>query len=210
MSVTTRLDNDHEVVIKLSSEHTPSPNSSLIFPTITNFSSSNSSPSSTCFSLGHMPTVRFAPLPSPDPNRKRSNLPLGMAARSRRRRPTREGRQQGRPLWTYDPAAEDPLIKDPLVTLGKFVKSASRNLWRRVRERNGLVDQAEPIQHDAVLDIKPRNGHEQLVEVVPAHRQAVISEVGTHFERPALDDNNLKWRWRRTTGSTMPSAPGLH
>ncbi|KAG1723702.1 hypothetical protein EDB19DRAFT_1610003, partial [Suillus lakei] len=138
MSIATRLDEAHEVAIlaaKLSSEHTPSPNSSWIFPTITNSNSSNPSRSSTCFSLGHVPTVKFAPLPSPDPNRRRSNLPLGVAARSRRRRPAREGRgQQGRSVWTNDPAA-DPLLEDPLITLGKFVKSATKSLWRRVRER---------------------------------------------------------------------------
>jgi hypothetical protein len=194
MSIATRLDDAHEVATKLSSEQ--------------NFNLSNRSHSSTCFSLRHIPTVRFAPLPSPDHNRRRSNLPLGVAARSRRRRPAREGRQQGRSLWTNDPAA-DPLLEDPLVTLGKFVKSATKSLWRRVRERNGLVDQVEPIQHDVVLDIRPMDGQEQLVEVMPEHRQAVVSEVGACAERPAID-NALKSRWRRSTGSTMPSGPGLH
>ncbi|KAG2146223.1 hypothetical protein DEU56DRAFT_703338, partial [Suillus clintonianus] len=105
---------------------------SLTFPTITNSNSSNPSRSSTCFSLGHIPTVKFAPLPSPEHTGRRSTLPLGVVARSRRRRPAREGRQQGRTLW--DPAA-DPLLEDPLITLGKFVKSATKSLWRRVRER---------------------------------------------------------------------------
>ncbi|KAG2150738.1 uncharacterized protein EDB93DRAFT_1141921 [Suillus bovinus] len=213
MSISKRLDNAHEVVTKLSSdlEHTPSPVSSLILPTITNLNSSNPSRSSTCFSLGHMPTVKFAPLPLTDPSRRRSNLPLGVAARSRRRRPAREGRQQGRSLWTSDPPP-DPLFEDPFITLGKFVKSATKNLWRRVRERNGLVDQVEPIQHDVVIDIRPMDNQEQLVEVMPEHRQVVISEMGTRAERPVLDviDNNLKWRRRRTTGSTMPSSPGLY
>lgn len=207
MSIATRLDDAHEVATKLSSEHTPSPASSSIFPS-TNFISSNPSRSSTCFSLGHIPTVRFAPLPSPDPNRRRSNLPLGVAARSRRRRPTREGRQQVQSLWTSDPAA-DPLLEDPLITLGKFVKSATKSLWRRVRERNGLVDHVEPaIQHDVVLDIRPMDDQEQLME----HKQAVVSDNGVRGERPALNniDDNLKWRWRRSTGSIMPSGPGLH
>lgn len=209
MSVAARLDDTHEVATKLSSEHTPSPDSesSLIFPIITNFNPSNPSHSTcTCFSLGRVPTVRFAPLPSPDPNRKRSKLPLGVAARSRRRRPARESRQQGRSLWTSDPAA-DPLLEDPLVTLGKFVKSTTRNLWRRVRERNGLMNQVEPIQHDVVLDIRPMDGQEQLVEVMPEHRPRVASEKGSNNI-----DNNLKWprRWRRSTGSTVPSGPGLH
>ncbi|KAG1858065.1 hypothetical protein DFJ58DRAFT_635208, partial [Suillus subalutaceus] len=136
MSIAARLDDAHEVATKLSSEHTPSPDSesSLIFPTITNFNSSNPSHSTcTCFSLGHVPSVRFAPLPPPDPNRKRSKLPLGVAARSRRRRPARDARQ-GRSSWTSDPAA-DPLLEDPLITLGKFVKNTTKSLWRRVRER---------------------------------------------------------------------------
>ncbi|KAG2743653.1 hypothetical protein P692DRAFT_20850430 [Suillus brevipes Sb2] len=181
MSIATRLDDAHKVATKLSSEHL-----------------SNASHSSTCFSLGHIPTVRFAPLPSPDHNRRRSNLPLGVAARSRRRRSARESRQS---LWASDPAA-DPLLEDPFVTLGKFVKSATKSLWRRVRERNGLVDQVEPIQHDVVLDIRPMGGQEQLVE---EHRP----EMGACAKRPAID-NDLKSRWRRSTGSTMPSGPGLH
>lgn len=189
MSIATRLDDAHEVATKLSSEQ--------------NFNSSTPSHSSTCFSLGHIPTVRFAPLPSPDHNRRRSNLPLGVAARSRRRRSARESRQQGRSLWTNDPAA-DPLLEDPFVTLGKFVKSATKNLWRRVRERNGLVEQVEPIQHDVVLDIRPMDGQEQLVDAMPEQRQAVEMA-----ERPMID-NDLKSRWRRSTGSTMPSGPGLH
>lgn len=136
-------------------------------------------------------------------------MPLGVAARSRRRRPAREGRgQQGRSVWTNDPAA-DPLLEDPLITLGKFVKSATKSLWRRVRERNGLVDQVEPMQHDDVLDIRPMDGQEQRVEVI--HRQTTVSEKSARAERPALNtiDTNLKWRWRRSTG-TMPSGPGLH
>ncbi|KAG1762661.1 hypothetical protein EDD22DRAFT_890778 [Suillus occidentalis] len=189
MSIATRTDDAHEVATKLSSEQ--------------NFNSSTPSHSSTCFSLGHIPTVRFAPLPSPDHNRRRSNLPLGVAARSRRRRSARESRQQGRSLWTNDPAA-DPLLEDPFVTLGKFVKSATKNLWRRVRERNGLVEQVEPLQHDVVLDIRPMDGQEQLVDAVSEQRQAVEMA-----ERPMID-NDLKSRWRRSTGSTMPSGPGLH
>lgn len=115
-------------------------------------------------------------------------------------------------MWTNDPAA-DPLLEDPLITLGKFVKSATKSLWRRVRERNGLVDQVEPyMQHDDVLDIRPmdsQTGEEQRVEAM--HRQAAVSEKGARAERPALNsiDTNLKWRWRRSTG-TMPSGPGLH
>ncbi|KAG2363411.1 hypothetical protein BDR07DRAFT_1460297 [Suillus spraguei] len=192
MSITTRLEDDHEVATtKLSSEHhdTPSPNPSSIFLTIPNSNSSSPSHSS----LGHIPTVKFAPLPSPDPNRKRSTLPLGVAARSRRRHPAREGRQQGRPLWNYDPAA-DPLLEDPLVTFGKFVKSTTKSLWRRVRERNELMNQVEPVQHDQddVLDIGPTTGQEQLVEVLPKHRQAVVSQKG---------GAECQWRWRRSTGS---------
>ncbi|KAG2065806.1 hypothetical protein BDR04DRAFT_1107903 [Suillus decipiens] len=202
MSIATRLEDDHEVVIKLSSEHhdTPSPTPSSILLTIPNSNSPNRSHSS----LGHIPTVKFAPLPSPDSKRRRSTLPLGVAARSRKRRPVREGRQQGRSLWNYDPAA-DPLLEDPLVAFGRFVKSTTKSLWRRVRERHELTNQVEPVQHDDddVLDIGPTTGQEQLIEVTPEHRQAVVSEKGSA---------ECQWRWRRSTGSTtsMPSSAGLH
>lgn len=139
-------------------------------------------------------------------------MPLGVAARSRRRRPVRENSQPGRSLWVNDPAA-DPLLEDPLITLGKLVKSATKKLWRRVKERNGLVDQVEPMQHltDVIIDIRPMEGQEHLSDMIPEHGQAVVvleKEVGAGAEYPAPKNNDTKWQWRRSTG-TMPSVPGL-
>ncbi|KAG1728620.1 uncharacterized protein EDB91DRAFT_851104 [Suillus paluster] len=192
---------------ELSSEHTPSFDLSLTFPTISNPNSSNPSRSST-YSLGHIPTIKFAPLPSPDPNRKRSILPLGVAARSRRRRPARAVSERGPSVWANDPAA-DPLLEDPLITLGKLVKSATTSLWRRVREKNGLVNQVEPMQHltDVILDIRPMEDQEHLMEMTPEHGKAVVAPE-KQVVAP-VEQLNTKWQWRRSTG-TMPSVPGLH
>lgn len=91
MSIAARLEDDHEVVTKLSPEHhdTPSSNPSSIFLTIP-----NSSHQTALYALfvGAHANCQVRPLTSPEPNRKCSNLPLGVAARSRRRRPAHEGR----------------------------------------------------------------------------------------------------------------------
>jgi len=181
----------------LSSEHTPSLDS--LDPCMR---------SSTCSSMRHTPTVRFAPLPSPDPSRKRSVLPLGVAARSRRRhRLVRETAERGPSLWANDPAA-DPLLEDPLFTLGKYVKSASKSLWRRIRERSGLAGQVHSMHYlpDAILET---GSVEDQIEVILEDGQTGVNpemQMGASVEHAS---NNVKWQWRRSTG-TMPSVPGLH
>ncbi|OAX41561.1 hypothetical protein K503DRAFT_854570 [Rhizopogon vinicolor AM-OR11-026] len=203
-----RLDNSHEVqevrASELSSEHTSSFDSSSTFP-MNDDSSNPCMRSSACSSLRHIPTVKFAPLPSPDPSRKRRSVqPLGVAARSRRPRPVRDVVEQRQSLWANDPAA-DPLLEDPLFTLGKFVKSASKSLWQRIRKRSGLSGQVQPTHHytDVILDT--RSAEEQ------EHRQAIVNPekgVGACFEQ-APDNVDTKGQWRRSTGN-MPSVPGLH
>jgi len=212
ISCPERLDDAHEVqeilASELSSEHSHSFDLSLTFP-------ANPDPSNPCMgsstysSLRHSPTVKFAPLPLPDPSRKRSILPLGVAARSRRPHHVREATEPRQSLWANDPAA-DLQLEDPLISLGKFVKSASKSLWRRIRERSGLVGQGQPMENltDVILDSRSAEDQERRMEVIRGHRQAVVDpekQVGAHMK---YAPNNAEWQWRRSTG-TMPSVPGL-
>jgi hypothetical protein len=207
-SCSERLDDAHEVqailTSELSLETSHSFDLSLTFP-------ANPDPSNPCMrssrssSLRHSPTVKFAPLPLPDPSRKRSVLPLGVATRSRRLRYVREATEPRQSLWANDPAA-DPLLEDPLIMWGKLVKSASKSLWRRIREGSGFVGQGQPMENltDAILDSRSVEHQEHRMEVIPEHRQAVVDP-----EKQVGAPNNAKWQWRRSTG-TMPSVPGLH
>ncbi|KAH7914030.1 hypothetical protein BJ138DRAFT_1144760 [Hygrophoropsis aurantiaca] len=86
---------------------------------------------STSFLSHHTPSIKFAPLPHTGP-KKRRLVPLGVAGRSRRRRD-----REGSPIQLVEPT-EEP-VEDPLITLGKFVVSTSRSLWKRVRKKSGVV-----------------------------------------------------------------------
>ncbi|KAH9950329.1 hypothetical protein B0H21DRAFT_724391 [Amylocystis lapponica] len=102
-------------------------------------------------------SVSFAPLPEMDPRRRKSSMQLGVAARSRMLHNRRVLREQARqhgpvpppmPVWSdiddgvaedaraqeYADTAED--VPDPLVSLGKLVRGASRSLWRRVSQKD--------------------------------------------------------------------------
>ncbi|EPS98965.1 hypothetical protein FOMPIDRAFT_1081539, partial [Fomitopsis schrenkii] len=105
--------------------------------------------------------ISFAPLPHIEPRRRKSNVALGVAARSRMLAIRRQLREQGIdpnlasqlplhfpsdgsppiPIWEHDPDAElrdepdDDLGTDPaeeaFAAIGKFVKGATRTLFRR-------------------------------------------------------------------------------
>ncbi|TFY57827.1 hypothetical protein EVJ58_g6789 [Rhodofomes roseus] len=105
--------------------------------------------------------ISFAPLPALEPRRRKSNVALGVAARSRMLAIRRQLREQGInpnlatqlplhfpadgsppiPIWEHDPEAElrdevdDDLGTDPaeeaFAAIGKFVKGATRTLFRR-------------------------------------------------------------------------------
>jgi len=204
-SYSERLDNTHEVqenrASELSSEHTPSFDSSSTFPTNPD-SSNHCMHSFTCSSLRKSPTVKFAPLPSPDPSRKRSRVPLGVVARSRRPRRVREVDERSPSLWADDPAA-DPMLEDPLITLGKLVKSAGKGLWRHIRDRGGFSGQVQVVHHLTDKDLEDR------VAVIPECKETIVDPEKQMYARVEQTPDNVdaKWRWRR---STMPSIPSLH
>ncbi|KAI0273507.1 hypothetical protein BC834DRAFT_854123 [Gloeopeniophorella convolvens] len=86
--------------------------------------------------------VKFAPLPEIEGRNRKSNYPLGVAARSQmlqhRRssnRPPAVPRQP--PIWKD--IEEDPLNpqeeEDPLEAFGKYVADKSKSFWRRVSQK---------------------------------------------------------------------------
>ncbi|KAJ7772959.1 hypothetical protein DFH07DRAFT_952931 [Mycena maculata] len=103
--------------------------------------------------------VRFAPLPQLAPRKRRSTAPLGIASRAqmmRRRRAGTPGYDNNGdplpptpPMWTDEeverhtqrilaehgsPRAESD-VDDPFLMLGKMVKGAGRQLWRKVSNK---------------------------------------------------------------------------
>ena len=89
--------------------------------------------------------VQFAPLPEIGPRDRRSNYPLGVAARSRMIQQKRNSRVQshewsdtnGRPVVCI-PVEEDDVL-DPFV---RFIADKSKSLWKRV------VSKAKPSEKE--------------------------------------------------------------
>ncbi|KAJ7137871.1 hypothetical protein C8R44DRAFT_868244 [Mycena epipterygia] len=105
--------------------------------------------------------VKFAPLPQLAPRRRRSTTPLGIASRAimmRRRRAGTPGYDMNGdplpptpPMWSDaeverhtqrilaerrgDPSPNERDIDDPFLTLGKMVKGAGKQLWRKVNNK---------------------------------------------------------------------------
>ncbi|VDB82883.1 unnamed protein product [Peniophora sp. CBMAI 1063] len=80
--------------------------------------------------------IKFAPLPHIEPRRRKSNVKLGVAARSRM---IAARRGQLPPDWndaesspTDEPHHQGPLVEDPFEVFGRYVLVKSKNLWRRV------------------------------------------------------------------------------
>ncbi|KAG9318751.1 hypothetical protein JVU11DRAFT_850 [Chiua virens] len=82
------------------------------------------------------PTVKFAPLPQIDPNRKRCLAPLGVS-RTRRKQAIEEGD-----------------LEDPIIAFAKLVKKTSKSLWRRVKGSKHAIPGSVSYSDDPVLDIK--------------------------------------------------------
>jgi len=131
------------------SSPTPSPNGILVpKPTNSGTESSSSLPI-------HSLNVKFAPLPALAPRKRRSTAPLGMAARSQL---TRRGRRYHDPdgpyAWGSDEEldqhtklrtmrdGQDDVMDDPFLAIGRAVKDASKQLWRKV-SRSNLVKQTD-------------------------------------------------------------------
>lgn len=105
-------------------------------------------------SLGYShgtPTVKFAPLPQIDPSRKRSLVPLGVSARSRRKRAIQQ--EAGSLLWRTDGDVPEENMEDPLIAFANVVKKAGKTLWRRMRKSSKAPQENVSRSTEAVLDI---------------------------------------------------------
>ncbi|KAH9005026.1 hypothetical protein EDB86DRAFT_2825381 [Lactarius hatsudake] len=119
-------------------------------------------------------SVKFAPLPEIGPRKRRSNYPLGVAARSQMLQQRRENaRMQGiyrrPPLWsdvdergmTHVP--EEVQEEDPLDILGRLIADKSKSLWKRVASKGNPSD-----KHAASGDVnEDATTHEEDHAVLP-------------------------------------------
>ncbi|KAF8275148.1 hypothetical protein EI94DRAFT_33070 [Lactarius quietus] len=90
-------------------------------------------------------SVKFAPLPEIGPRKRRSNYPLGIAARSqmlqqRRENAGMQGVYRPAPLWSDLDAPEEVEEEDPLEALGRLIADKSKSLWRRVAAKGNSSD----------------------------------------------------------------------
>ncbi len=96
-------------------------------------------------------SVKFAPLPEIGPRKRKSNYPLGVAARSQMLQQRRENsRMQGiyrqPPLWSdiderpMTHVQEEVEEEDPLEVLGRLIADKSKSLWRRVSSKGNPSD----------------------------------------------------------------------
>jgi hypothetical protein len=92
-------------------------------------------------------SVTFAPLPQKDKRKRRSTVPLGIAARGQLVSRRRGGGHHHSPMWTEEEVEEHMKrygngngyeeegvedVEDPFLVLGRMVKGASKSIWRRV------------------------------------------------------------------------------
>jgi hypothetical protein len=109
--------------------------------------------------------VKFAPLPELAPRKRRSTVPLGVAARARLMRRRRAGYDENgdplqySPLWTDDdplnrpgPMMDDLGLDDPFIALGRLMRVATRKVWRRVAKKGAhTVDVGADAQGEIVV-----------------------------------------------------------
>jgi hypothetical protein len=148
------------------------------------------------------PTVKFAPLPQIDPNRKRSLAPLGVPGRSRRKLVVQE--DGGSLFWSADPDVPEENMEDSIIAFAKLVKKTGKTLWRRMRKGNKAVAQ-EIVVYSAepVLDIRStvRPGDMGLGEKGEHVSKAVCGEGGRRRASwsPLAERRTLKVQRRSTS-----------
>lgn len=88
-------------------------------------------------------SVKFAPLPEIGPRKRRSNHPVGIAARSQmlqQRNAGTQGIYRKPPLWSDLEAPEEVEEKDPLEVIGRLIADKSKSFWRRVASKGNSLD----------------------------------------------------------------------
>jgi len=155
-------------------------------------SSTSSSQASPTGILDHTPSTRtstsslrsqnvqFAPLPEIAPRKRKSSAPLGMAARRQlaERRRQRLIEMNGNPMWTDEEMEQQARRSsgqreyteddDPFLVLGKLVKDAGRQLWKKMSNKD--------------LKSKGQNGPQESTDVPPVPAIPPTSEDGTLAE----------------------------
>ena len=123
-------------------------------------------------------TVKFAPLPEIGPRRRRSNYPLGVAARSQMLQQRRENTRMYRQplLWSEDlderptmHVPEEVEEEDPLEALGRLIANKSKSLWRRVAFKVNTSD-----KHAASGDVNEEATHGEEPAVIPIPEELLL------------------------------------
>ncbi|KAI0312388.1 hypothetical protein OF83DRAFT_661493 [Amylostereum chailletii] len=140
-----------------------------------------------------LPNIKFAPLPTIEPRKRKSNVQLGVAARSRmiqQRRAARE-ENQNTPTWTQsdmeEPAVHEepgPMDEDPFEVFGKYVIGKGRHLWRRVSHK----EHSSPVVVVGKVDVVQELNSEkpQCTPLVPLQHSSV------RHSRQGLDHDSLR------------------
>jgi len=140
--------------------------------------------------------VRFAPLPDVPKRKKRYQLPLGVAARSELMRRQRDNSSvepdynseddQGyySTSTVIDDMQDNEPMEDPLIALGKVVRSASRGIWKKVSAKRKIIESE-----------KSEQGQEQSVAVVMVEAHAEVENLTGNIDTAPM---------RLTRASTSP------
>ncbi|THH20889.1 hypothetical protein EW146_g570 [Bondarzewia mesenterica] len=132
-------------------------------------------------SASSSPSITFAPLPKLAPRKRKSTIPLGVAARSRmiqQRRMMTGGQGRPTPIWTDldEEAVNGPVnevdVEDPLEVFGKYMVEKSKHLWRRVSHK-GSVDKDQTTTSEG----RRRNPHERHVVRESTEKEELGEEV---------------------------------
>lgn len=136
-------------------------------------------------------SVKFAPLPEIGPRKRRSNYPLGVAARSQllQQRRENQGIYRQPPVWSdHDAPEEEEEEEDPLEVLGRLIADKSKSLWRRVASKGNSSG-----KHDAASrDVNEETTTQEEEHLVSPSASLRREELPLPSDPPkwSLDDNN--------------------
>ncbi|KAI0053950.1 hypothetical protein FA95DRAFT_18288 [Auriscalpium vulgare] len=149
--------------------------------------------------------VKFAPLPVIEPRKRKSNVQLGIAARSRmiqQRRATAGPytHDPPPPLWNEPPHRQEMDEEDdPFEVLGKFVVGKGKSLWRRVSQKGAAADE----DHKETADATSEKAAET---TKPSRRPTTENASILRHARPrsmSLDDDMEGRVWEEEVGSSV-------
>ncbi|KAA1469233.1 hypothetical protein DENSPDRAFT_834807 [Dentipellis sp. KUC8613] len=161
------------------------------------------------------PSIVFAPLPVTEPRRRKSNVQLGVAARSRmlaqRRAMREEALRQQQPMWTeLDEKAvngqdREEDMEDPLALFGRYLAGKSKGLWRKVSQKGGREEIESTKGRPRSPPPKPHGANHPLKEPVSSDTDPEESEGRVWEEEISME---LQIRLTQRDPNVEPGAAG--